>query len=140
MEVFMFDHVKAFHQPRTVQKAVTLLQKKKGKACLVAGGTDLVLRAGRSVTDLVDITRLGLDYIRGNVKGMRIGAATTLAAIEHSSDVQRWANGILAKAAAACGTVQMRNARKAESLIVGKVVDAQLIEQAAEAAFDLHAL
>jgi CO/xanthine dehydrogenase FAD-binding subunit len=108
MEVFMFDHVKAFHQPRTVQKAVTLLQQ-KGKACLVAGGTDLVLRAGRSVTDLVDITRLGLDYIKGGVKGMRIGAATTLAAIEHSSEVQRLANGILAKAAAACGTVQMRN-------------------------------
>jgi CO/xanthine dehydrogenase FAD-binding subunit len=105
----MFDHVRAFHQPRTVQKAVSLLQQKKAKTCLVAGGTDLVLRAGRSVTDLVDITRLGLDYIKGGAKGMRIGAATTLAAIEQSPEVLRRANGILAKAAAACGTVQMRN-------------------------------
>jgi len=105
----MFDHIRAFHQPRTVQEALKLLHRPGVKACPVAGGTDLVLRAGRSVTELVDITRLGLDAIRRNGRGLRIGAAATLAALEDSKAVQALADGILAKAAAYCGTVQMRN-------------------------------
>ena len=105
----MFDHIRAFHQPRTVSEAVRLLHKPGGQACLVAGGTDLVLRAGRSVTDLVDITRLGLAYIRRSGQGVRIGATTTLAALEQSPHIQHLANGILAKAAASCGTIQTRN-------------------------------
>ncbi len=105
----MFDHVRAFHQPRTVNEAIRLLHKPGGQACLVAGGTDLVLRAGRSVTDLVDIARLGLDYIRPSRQSVRIGAATTLAALEQSPHIRRLANGILARAAASCGTIQTRN-------------------------------
>ena len=105
----MFDHIQAFHQPRTVSEAIRLLHKPGRQACLIAGGTDLVLRAGRSVTDLVDITRLGLDYIRRSGQGVRIGATTTLAALEQSPHVQHLADGILAKAAAACGTIQTRN-------------------------------
>ena len=105
----MFDHIRAFYQPRTVNEAIRLLHKPGGQACLIAGGTDLVLRAGRSVTDLVDIAHLGLDYIRRSGQGVRIGATTTLAALEHSQHVQHLANGILAKATASCGTIQTRN-------------------------------
>jgi len=105
----VFDHIRAFYQPRTVSEAIRLLHKPGGRTCLVAGGTDLVLRAGRSITDLVDITRLRLDYIRGSGQGVGIGAATTLAELEQSPHLQRLANGILAKAAACCGTIQTRN-------------------------------
>ncbi len=105
----MFDHIRAFHRPRTIQEALKLLHRPGGKACALAGGTDLVLRSGRSVTDLVDITGLGLDYIRRGGGGLRIGAASPLAKVEESAAVQALAGGILSTAAAHCGSVQLRN-------------------------------
>ncbi len=105
----MFGHIRAFHQPRSVPEAIRLLSRGGTHTALVAGGTDVVLRAGRSVTDLVDVSHLGLDYIRRAGGVVRIGAATTLAELEHSPLVQRLAAGILAKSAACCGGVQTRN-------------------------------
>ncbi len=105
----MFDHIRAFHQPRTIPEAVRLLSRGGVHTALLAGGTDLVLRAGRSVTEVVDVTHLGLDYIQRAGGLLRIGAATTLAALEDSPPVQRLAGGILARAAACCGTIQTRN-------------------------------
>jgi len=105
----VFDHIQAFHQPTTLDEALRLLQKHPGKACPVAGDTDLALRAGRSAQVLVDITRLGLSYIKREGKGLRIGATTTMAALEESALVQRLANGILSKAASTCGSPQLRN-------------------------------
>lgn len=109
MEDAVFDRIRDFHQPHTVNEAIRLLHKPEGQVCLVAGGTDLVLGAGRCITELVDITRLRLDYIRRSGQGVRIGATTTLAALEQSPHVQHLANGILARAAATCGTIQTRN-------------------------------
>ncbi len=105
----MFEHVRAFHQPRTISEAIRLLNHRDGVACLVAGGTDLALRAGRTVTDLVDVTHLGLAYIKRDGRAIRIGATTTMSAIEQSSFIQHMANGILAHAAASCGSAQTRN-------------------------------
>lgn len=105
----MFDHVREFHRPRTIKETISLLRPRNGQACLLAGGTDLALRAGRSLTTLVDISALGLDYIRRQDGGLRIGAACTMSALHDSPLVQRFANGILAQAAACCGTIQTRN-------------------------------
>lgn len=105
----MFDQVRVFHQPRTVKEAVGLLHKSGAETCVVAGGTDLVLRAARSVSALVDIGHLGLSYVKRDARGVRIGATTTLAEMEQSAIIRRLANGILAEAASYCGGVQNRN-------------------------------
>lgn len=105
----MFDHIQVFHQPRTIGDAVRLLRKRGDETCLVAGGTDLVLRAPRSVTALVDISRLGLSYTKRDGKRLRIGATTTMAALEDSAAIRALADGILAQAATNCGGVQTRN-------------------------------
>lgn len=105
----MFDHVRAFYQPGSIPEAIRLLTKEKRHACVLAGGTDLVLRAGRSVTVLVDISRMGLSYIKPCGRGFRIGATTTMNQIVESPQMQNIADGILAKAAASCGAVQTRN-------------------------------
>ncbi len=105
----MFDHIHSFYQPHTIPEALRLLQKDKAAACVVAGGTDLVLRAPRTVTALVDISRLGLSFIKRDGKAVRIGATTTMAELEQSAIIQRLANGILAEAARNCGGVQIRN-------------------------------
>jgi len=105
----MFDHIRSFRQPFTTTEAIKLLQGREGEACLVAGGTDVVLRASRSVKVLVDISRLGLSYIKRKGGGLHIGATTTMAALEESVLVRLTADGILAHAAASCGSPQTRN-------------------------------
>ena len=105
----MFDHIQAYYQPQTVKEALRLMHGNTGKGCVIAGGTDLALKAGRSVTYLVDISKIGLDYIKREGKGLRIGATTTMSALETSGPVRHLADGILANAAATCGSVQTRN-------------------------------
>ena len=105
----MFDHVEAFHQPGSVGEAIRMLRKGGSAARIVAGGTDLVVQADRSIRFLVDIKQLGLDFIRRRGNECVIGAATTLTAIEESAMILAIANGILAKAASTCGSIQIRN-------------------------------
>ncbi len=105
----MFDYVEEFHRPPSLSEALRLLQKSKGKARVVAGGTDLVLHADDSVRVLIDITSAGLSYIRRKDGTLAIGATTIMAELEESGELQKLAGGILARAAAACGSVQIRN-------------------------------
>jgi len=105
----MFDTVEAFYRPGSVREALRLLQDGKNRARVVAGGTDLVVEADRSIRFLIDITHAGLSYIRRKDKACVIGATTTMAAIENSPAIRALAGGILARAAATCGSVQIRN-------------------------------
>ncbi len=103
----MFDHIQAFYQPRSVREAVRLLHSGPGR--VLAGGTDLALLHDRSIRFLVDVKRLGLDCIRRDPNGCDIGAACTMSALERSPIVRGLAGGILARAAATCGSIQIRN-------------------------------
>ncbi|HUI57935.1 MAG TPA: xanthine dehydrogenase family protein subunit M [Bryobacteraceae bacterium] len=105
----MFDHVESFHRPRSIPEAIRLLHARGSRARLVAGGTDVVVGADQTIRTLVDITGLGLNYIRRDRGSWKIGATTTIAAIESSSALRGLADGILAKTAAGCGSVQIRN-------------------------------
>jgi carbon-monoxide dehydrogenase medium subunit len=109
MENAVFDHIQAFYQPTSVREAVRLLHSGKGQGRIVAGGTDLTLLRDRSIRFLVDVTHLGLDHIRHDANGITIGAGWTMAALEQSLAVRRLANGILSRAAATCGSIQIRN-------------------------------
>ena len=105
----MFAHVEEFYRPSSAREALRLLEKGKGRARVVAGGTDLLLHLEDSVRILVDITRAGLSYIKPKGGTLAIGATTTLAELEESAAVRALAGGVLARAAAACGSVQIRN-------------------------------
>jgi carbon-monoxide dehydrogenase medium subunit len=105
----MFDHIQAFHRPRDIQEAIRLIQDGGGGGRFLAGGTDLAVQADRSVRFLVDISKLGLNYIRPSGSGWVIGATATMAELEKSPAIRALANGILANAAASCGSVQNRN-------------------------------
>ena len=105
----MFDTVETFYRPGSVREAVRLLQNGKNRARVVAGGTDLVVEGDRSIRCLIDITHAGLSYIRRKGKACVIGATTTMATIEHSTAIGALAGGVLARAAATCGSVQIRN-------------------------------
>jgi len=105
----MFESVEAFYRPASVREAVQLLQSGKGSARIVAGCTDLIVEDDRSIRSLIDITHTGLNYIRRRSTRWAIGATTTMAQIEESAELRNVAGGILARAAASCGSVQIRN-------------------------------
>jgi len=105
----MFDHIECFYRPSTLRGALLLLRKVGNHGRIVAGATDIVKQADRSTRFLIDITHLGLNYVRRNNRECLIGATTTMAALEHSSALRALAGGILAKAAATCGSIQNRN-------------------------------
>ena len=105
----MFEQVEVFYRPASVREAVRLLAGGKGRARIVAGGTDLVVDGDPTVRALIDITHSGLSYIRKQGGVCAIGAATTMAELEESRTILALGGGILARAAATCGSIQIRS-------------------------------
>jgi carbon-monoxide dehydrogenase medium subunit len=102
-----------YFRPKTLQEACFFLSECKGKAKVIAGGTDLLvaMKHGEVLPDyMINIKHItGLDYIiYDKDKGLSIGVLATIRSIETSSLVQqRFA--ILAEAASKLGTRQVRN-------------------------------
>ena len=102
-----------YFEPETIEEAISLLAKYKGKARLFAGGTDLLALMKQEVVSpqyLVNIKKIpGLDYINPDGgKRLKIGALTTLHAIE-TSPVVREKFSILTQAASKVASLQIRN-------------------------------
>ena len=104
----MFDRVEAFYQPSSVSEALKLIQTHKG-ARVLAGATDVAVESQRSTRFLIDVTRLGLDYMKLTRGGYAIGACATMGAVENSAKIRNLANGILQQALSTCGSIQLRN-------------------------------
>jgi carbon-monoxide dehydrogenase medium subunit len=105
----MFDQVEEFYRPSSTREVLDLLREFKGTARVVAGGTDIVAGDEPAPRVLIDISRAGLNSIRQRKETWVIGAATTMADIASSPALREFAAGILARAAATCGSLQIRN-------------------------------
>jgi NADPH-dependent glutamate synthase beta subunit-like oxidoreductase/CO/xanthine dehydrogenase FAD-binding subunit len=104
-----FDHVDA----KSVSEAVKSLKGKEGKVKLIAGGTDLLSTLKDKILPeypetVVNIKSIpGMDYIKEDAKGLKIGATAKLEAIAQSPLVKKNYK-ILAEAAQAVATPQIR--------------------------------
>ena len=100
-------------RPNALEEAIRFLREHGGTAKLLAGGTDLIVRMKeRSVTPqyVVDLKRIpGLEGISYDEEvGLRIGALTTIRAVERSGWIgRRFPN--LTEGAGIIGSVQVRN-------------------------------
>ncbi len=108
MRLPKFEHL----QPTRLDEAFDLLERHKGEAKLLAGGTDIIVRMKhRMMTPkyLVSLSRIpDLDYIRSDDGALKIGAMARLNDIgDHPVVNKDWA--ILAQAARSIGSVQSRN-------------------------------
>jgi carbon-monoxide dehydrogenase medium subunit len=99
--------------PTTLNEALSLLSEYKGRAKVIAGGTDLVpklkrreIRAPEYVIDLKGIP--GLDEIKYDASGLNLGALVTIGMVESSAKIQQ-GFGILAQAARSMASPQVRN-------------------------------
>ena len=122
--------------PETVEQALSHLQSNKGRARVVAGGTDLLLdlaEGKKEAVVLVDLTRIpSLQAITIEDETIKIGAAVTHNQVARSKLIQERAS-VLARADRSVGSLQIRNI----ATVVGNVVNAQ---PAADTAVALVAL
>lgn len=104
------DYIKA----STSNEVTALLRRHGEKARVIGGGTMLYEFESRGllsgVTTLIDISKLGLDYVKEDSSGLRIGASTTFTDALRSRQINsRPAFGALADALSAIRPVQVRN-------------------------------
>ena len=84
-----------YEMPETAKAAATLLAKEKGKAFILAGGTDLLVKMKAGVVEpdlIVDIKAIkGMKDIKKSASGFVIGAAVPCAALsENAALVKAW--------------------------------------------------
>lgn len=105
-----FKHIDA----KSIREACKLLRKYKGKARLIAGGTDLLgILKDRILPEYPELlinmkTIPNLNYIQEDRNGLRIGPLTTLSDITKSSVIQE-RYPVLAEASHEVATTQIRN-------------------------------
>ena len=100
-------NLREIHKPTTLADALKLLQQ-PGTVAL-AGGTELIAGARRDVRAVVDLSALGLSYIRESGGAIAIGATTTLAELAESPILRAVANGVIAQAAHRSAASVLRN-------------------------------
>jgi aerobic carbon-monoxide dehydrogenase medium subunit len=84
-----------YEAPTSTRDAVTLLSKAKGKAFVLAGGSDLLVRMKGGFVEpelIIDIKRIpAMQSIRKTASGFRIGAAASCAEMgEHAALRKAW--------------------------------------------------
>jgi len=124
--------------PGSAEEALQMLAERRGRARIIAGGTDLVLQSQQGkiqATTLVDITRIpGLDFIEEREGYIYLGAQVTHAQIA-ASPLIRAKGDVLAMACGSVGGPQIRNM----GTLVGNVVNALPAADGAVALFALDA-
>lgn len=105
--------VEACYCPATMDEAAALLAEHQNDIRVCAGGTDLfvMMRKGKHLSrHLLDISGLGLDYIREHDDGtVSIGAGVTLTEVAGSAVLNRPPYRALQTAARHVGSLQIRN-------------------------------
>ena len=102
-----------YFEPSTVSEATSLLAKYKGEAKIIAGGTDLLVEMKQeriSPKYIINIKTIpGFDYIIYDSKeGLRIGALTTIRALEKSTELrQRYP--VISQVVSQFGNIPVRN-------------------------------
>jgi CO/xanthine dehydrogenase FAD-binding subunit len=105
-----FDYL----EPNTIDEALSMLSQYKGRAKVIAGGTDILpklkereIEVPEYIIDLKGIS--DLDYIKyDEVGGLSLGALVTIHAVETSPIVQE-RFGVLCQAAESMASTQVRN-------------------------------
>lgn len=115
--------VDRYERPATIGEALGLLDRHRGAARIIAGGSDLLLEMQRNVTDvavLIDLGSIdGLDSISHDDGFIAMGPMTTHRAVVGSPTIQN--HGLpLAQASLEVGSAQLRN----RATVAGNVITA----------------
>jgi len=114
-ETPMSETIGTYCKPTSVPEAQRLLRRGGESAAYLAGGTSLLTRRRRRPQTIVDLSALGLDYIRHatdehGAARLEIGAMTTLQTLVDAPLLASYAGGLVATAAHHTATRTIRNA------------------------------
>lgn len=109
--------IKEYIRPADIKEACELLSCEG--AAVIAGGAFLNLSEGE-ISKAIDLSGLGLEYIKETDDGLELGAMTTLRDLETNSITKNLYGGVLADAAASVMGVQLRNIATLGGSIYGK--------------------
>jgi len=101
--------IQFYERPKTVDEAVWMLEDRRGKACVLAGGTSLALRQPPGVDTLIDISRVGLVGMEDRGDAVAIKACTTIADLAGLPQAHQLYGGLLARAAMSVASTPLRN-------------------------------
>jgi carbon-monoxide dehydrogenase medium subunit len=105
----MLENLKEVYRPGSLEEAIRILKKGKGKIIPLAGCTTLGLVSRPAVSGGVDMEGLGLSYVKEERGTLKIGAGTTISKLLTYRSIQSVAGGLLYQAAAAIGSTLNRN-------------------------------
>jgi CO/xanthine dehydrogenase FAD-binding subunit len=103
----VFD-LKVLHRPESPEEAIRLFAETDGTGLYVGGGTVVVPAGSPKLSFLVDLSRVGLDYVRQD-GGLTLGATLTVADLARSREASGPASGLLRTAAMAVANHTVRN-------------------------------
>jgi putative selenate reductase FAD-binding subunit len=96
-----------YNYASSIEEALNLLKKESTE--IIAGGTHLATSKNRAISNFIDITRLGLGYIKKDQQFVRIGSTTTITEMIESPIISEIGNGILTKACQLIADTPLRN-------------------------------
>lgn len=99
-----------FIYPETLAEALEALAAGRDKARAIAGGTSLVFHKGEGTEALVDITRLGMDWIEERDGRLELGGCVRLQRVADAPLLQSPGLMALVEAAGCAGSRGVRNA------------------------------
>lgn len=115
----VFHQLEEFFYPQSLHEAVQKKHEYGEAAAPIAGGTEIVPNLPPEIRCLIDVTRLGLSYIREENGGLRIGATTTMQDVAVSPAVAKLANGVLSSSCCQGWPKQVRNTATLGGNVVG---------------------
>ncbi|MDI6784262.1 MAG: FAD binding domain-containing protein [bacterium] len=108
--VCMYENIQEYYFPKSIPDAVKKLQQHpRGSAVISTGAINLTWRKLPKVKTVIDISRLGLGYIKVEKNRIRIGAATPLQELIDSKPLAHFADGIIAESASCWSSRLQRN-------------------------------
>ncbi len=122
--------VKTLYRPNSAAEAAALLTRTDEKLAALAGGSSLIAaleaRTRRDLDGLVDLSRAGLHRIEVEVDAVRAGAMVTLSQLLEHDLLGSLADGILPRAAAGEGPVNLRNVATLGGVVATGEPDSEL--------------
>lgn len=115
----MFRQLEEFLYPESLEAALRKQQEYGDAAAPIAGGTEIVPDLPPTIRCLIDVTRLGLNYIQDDAEEVRVGATTTMEQVATSAAVAKLANGVLSSSCCQGWPGPVRNAATLGGNVVG---------------------
>lgn len=89
----MLPNLQSYHRPNDLEEALRLIRRPG--TVVLGGGTHLIPSGDPSVEAVVDLSRLGLSYVRSELEQVRVGAMTSLQQVADAPQMADLTGGLI---------------------------------------------